>query len=152
MATEELVPTTNYENCGRKKSLTVEQERAVTAFVKTLRNRFFCTCHYIRNELNLPVTPKTINNVLNNAGYYWRSVPRIQGLSKEQLEKRQVFVDAHIDYPPAWWLAHFNMVLDGVTLTMAPMTLSGREKHAAQRLSCNWTREGERLNLSLIHI
>ena len=84
--------------------------------------------------------------MLNKAGYYWRSLPRIQGLSKEQLGKRLVFVNAHIDFPPARWLAHFNMVMDGVPLTMAPETLSGREKHAAQRLTCNWTCEGERLN------
>ena len=118
----------------------------LVCFWSSNRTRFFCTCHYIRNELKLPVTPRTVNNVLNKAGYYWRSLPRIQGLSKEQLGKRLVFVNAHIDFPPARWLAHFNMVMDGVPLTMAPETLSGREKHAAQRLTCNWTCEGERLN------
>ena len=37
------------------------------------------------------------------------------------------------------------MVLDGVTLTMAPPTLSGKQKHAAQRITCNWLKLGERL-------
>ena len=118
----------------------------LVCFWSSNRTRFFCTCHYIRNELKLPFTPRTVNNALNKAGYYWRSLPRIQGLSKEQLGKRLVFVNAHIDFPPARWLAHFNMVMDGVPLTMAPETLSGREKHAAQLLTCNWNCEVERLN------
>ena len=39
-----------------------------------------------------------------------------------------------------------SMVLDGVTLTMAPKPLNGRQKHAAQRLSSMWLQHGERLN------
>ena len=37
------------------------------------------------------------------------------------------------------------MVLDGVTLTMPPKALSGKQKHAAQRITNNWMRQGERL-------
>ena len=35
------------------------------------------------------------------------------------------------------------MVLDGVTLTMPPPTLTGRQKHAAQRITSMWLRKGE---------
>ena len=146
MQPSDIAPKTNYANCGRRKTLTEEQERGIVAFVKEWRSKFFCTCHYIRNELGLQVTPRTINNVLNNAGYYWKAVPRIQGLSREQLAKRKVFVDDHLAYPPSWWEGHLNCVLDGVTLTMPPKTLSGKQKHAAQRITCNWQLPGERLH------
>lgn len=75
--------------------------------------------------------PRTVNNVLNVAGYYWRPVPRLQNLSREHLGKRKDWVDGHIDYPPSWWESRLNLVLDGVTLTMPTKTLHGREKHAA---------------------
>ena len=146
MQPSDIAPKTNYANCGRRKTLTEEQERGIVAFVKEWRSKFFCTCHYIRNELGLQVTPRTINNVLNNAGYYWKAVPRIQGLSREQLAKRKVFVDDHLAYPPSWWEGHLNCVLDGITLTMPPTTLSGKQKHAAQRITCNWQLPGERLH------
>ena len=141
-----ILPQPKYANCGRKKALSENQEAEVIAFVQKWRHKVFCTCHYIRNELRLDVCPKTVNNVLNSAGYYWRPVPRIQGLSAEQLAKRKAFVDEHVDYPPSWWERHLNMVLDGVTLTMPPETLSGRQKHAAQRITCTWVCPGERLD------
>ena len=36
-----------------------------------------------------------------------------------------------------------NLVLDGVTLTMPPAKLTGRQKHAAQRIGHMWLRSGE---------
>ena len=38
-----------------------------------------------------------------------------------------------------------NLVLDGVTLTMAPKSLNARQKHAAQRIDHMWLRAGEKL-------
>ena len=145
MSSNEVVPATKYSNCGRKKALTDEEQERIVKFVKQWRHKCFCTCHYIRNELNLSVTPRTVNNVLDDAGYYWKPVPRIHGLTDEQLQKRKKFVDDHIHHPVSWWESRLNMVLDGVTLTMPPKTLSGREKHAAQRIANNWMRKGERL-------
>ena len=49
-------------------------------------------------------------------------------------------------YSAAWWEANMNLVLDGVTLTMAPKTLTGRVKHAAQRIVHMWMRKGERVD------
>ncbi len=83
MSPSDLVPPTKYNNCGRKKALTEDQEKEIVVFVKKWRAKLLCICHYIRNELGLDVTPKTVNNVLNNAGYYWKLVPRIQGLTNE---------------------------------------------------------------------
>ena len=39
-----------------------------------------------------------------------------------------------------------NLVLDGVTLTMPPASLSGKEKHAAQRILHMWIAPGEKLS------
>ena len=38
-----------------------------------------------------------------------------------------------------------NLVVDGVTLTMAPKSLNARHKHAAQRIDRMWLRTGEKL-------
>ena len=142
----DLLPETKYKNCGRKKSLTEDQEAEIVTFVKKWRHKVFCTCHHIRNELRLSVTPRTINRVLNFAGYYWKVVPRIHGLTTEQLKQRKEFVDAHVHHPSSWWVSRFNMVLDGLTLTMPPKTTSGKQKHAAQRISQLWVCDGERLD------
>ena len=95
MESGEFVPKTKYANCGRKAALTDKEKQDIIAFVKKWRAKYFCTCHYIRNELGLAVTPRTVNNVLNDAGFYWRLVPRIQGLTKEQLEieLRNIFLE-----------------------------------------------------------
>ena len=145
----ELVPKTKYARCGRKPALTEDQRRAVVEFVEQWRHKCFCTCHYIRNALGLTVTPRTVNNVLNNAGFHWKPVPRMQNLSHEQLAKRKQWVDDHVNHPPSWWEQHMGMVLDGVTLTMPPKTLHGRQKHAAQRITMQWMRAGERLDNDL---
>ena len=140
------VPVDNYKNCGRKEALSEEKKLEVVQFVKEWRHKAFCTCRYIRHELKITASTRTINRVLNDAGYYWKTVPKRQGLSKEQLVKREAWVSQYLSRSSAWWLEHGNMVLDGVTLTMAPKPLSGRQKHAAQRLTSMWMRTGEAFN------
>ena len=140
------VPRSKYENCGRTKLLSDDDVAQVVTFVKKWRHKRFCTCQYIKRELKLSASPRTINRALNAAGYFWRKVPKVQGLSPEQLKKRKAFVDAYVDKPAAWWQEHMNMVLDGVTLTVPPKPLSAKQKHAAQRITCVWTCAGERLD------
>ena len=71
------VPQTAYANCGRKRALADVQEHPIVAFVKRWRAKRFCTCEYIAKEFKLDVTPRTVANVLNRHGYYWRSVPKV---------------------------------------------------------------------------
>ncbi len=149
MGKGDVLPKTRYQNCGRSKLLSDDEQKQVVAFVAQWRTKRFCTCRYIRQELKLAASTRTINRVLNDHGYYWRKVPAIQGLTVEQLKKRQAFVEKYKDRPAAWWVERMNLVLDGVTLTMPPRPLSGRLKHAAQRISSMWVREGERLNNDL---
>ena len=125
--------------------LSDEDVGKVVAFVKKWRHKRFCTCAYIKRELRLTASTRTINRALNEAGFFWKRVPKVQGLSKEQLSKRKEFVDVYINKSAAWWQAHMNLVLDGVTLTVPPKPLSAKEKHAAQRLTSMWTCPGERL-------
>ena len=60
-----LVPKTKYDNCGRKKILPDSTEKKIVDFVKKWRHKRFCTCAYIRAELGLTVTARTISNILN---------------------------------------------------------------------------------------
>ena len=90
MAMLDSIPSSNYQNCGRKRKLTRDQEKAVVAFVKRWRSKRFCTCNYIRAQLKLKVHRKTIGNTLNRYGYYWNAVPKVRGLSGEELQKREV--------------------------------------------------------------
>ena len=124
-----------YGNCGRTPSLTANQKSAVVAFVKLWRHKRFCTAAYIIQELRLPCGKRTVHRVLNAAGYHWRPVSKGSKLSESQLEARRSFVDAHIDRPAGWWRQHIGLVLDGVTLTKAPMPMNKREKHAAQAIT-----------------
>ena len=114
-------------------------------FVKKWRHKRFCTSQYIKREMRLQASTRTLCRVLNEHGYYWKPVPKVQGISKEHLAARAEFVNKYANRTPAWWQEHMHMVLDGVTLTMPPKTLSGREKHAAQRLTSMWMCSGERL-------
>ena len=139
----EHTPADNYKNRGRKAVLSEEAKLDIVKFVKEWRHKAFCTCRYIRQELKVTASTRTINRILNDAGYYWKAVPKRQGLSKEQLVKREAWVSQYLSRSSDWWLEHGNMVLDGVTLTMAPKPLSGRQKHAAQRLTSMWMRTGE---------
>ena len=81
MSAEDYLPKSRYANCGRRKELQASDVKKVVGFVKKLRCKRFCTCRYIRRELKLHVSCRTINRVLNDNGFYWRKVPRIQGLS-----------------------------------------------------------------------
>ena len=135
----------NYDKCGRKAALTKAQAREVVKFVKRWRHKRFCTCRYIRSELKLKVSNRTVARVLNQHGFHWRPVPKVRGLSKEDLAARKAFVAKYSGRSPAWWMQHMNMVLDGVTLTIPPKAMSGKQKHAAQRIQHMWMRNGERM-------
>ena len=144
-ATDDLPGRTLYANCGRKAIMTEEQTKAAVAFVQKWRHKRFCTCRYIIQELRLPVTKRTLARVLNKQGFYWKKVPRTMRLDRKDLEKRKAWVEQYELKSPAWWEQNMNLVLDGVTLTMAPKSLNARQKHAAQRIDHMWLRKGEKL-------
>ena len=137
---------TQYANCGRKKALTETQTKEAVAFVQKWRHKRFCTCRYIIQELGLPVTKRTLARALNAAGFHWKKVPRTMRLTDKEMAKRKVWVEKYENMSAAWWQENMNLVLDGVTLTMAPKSLNDREKHAAQRIDHMWLRTGEKLN------
>ena len=141
-----LVPQTKYGKCGRKKSLPVSMEKKIVDFVKKWRHKRFCTCAYVRAELGLTVTTRTISRILNRNGYFWRPVPKVNKLTEADLKKRKDFVTKYGMHSPDWWEHNMNLVLDGVTLTMPPAPLSGKEKHAAQRILHMWIGPGEKVN------
>ena len=145
------MPQSFYAKCGRKKKLSPEQEQAIVDFVATWRNKRFCTLKYIRTALKLKVHKKTIGNVLNRHGYYWRALPKVRGLSDSELAKRKEFVDTYLGKSPGWWQENMNLVLDGVTLTMAPKPLSKRQAHMQQSIKHTWLREGEELDPDCLH-
>ena len=140
------LPQTAYGNCGRKKALTDVEERAIVAFVKQWRAKRFCTCQYIAQELRLPVTARTVGNVLNRHGYFWRRVPKVTPLAARHIAKRKIFVDKYIDRSVAWWKANMSLIIDGVTLTRPPRNLNGRQKHAAQNVAFMWMRSNEKFS------
>ena len=139
------IPTYNYKNCGRKQMLTNEQQQDIVKFVKMWRHKRFCTCRYIVLQLKLDCTPKTIANVLRRHGYRWRALPKVRGLTTEELDKRKAFVDANIDHPPSWWQEHMSLVFDGVTLTKSPNSFNSRQRHMAQSITHNWIKDGEQV-------
>ena len=143
MSAGDLLPQSRYSNCGRRRALSDDDTDRIVDFVKKWRSKRFCTCNYIKHELGLAVAARTVNNVLNEKGYFWRQVPKVHGLSEEQLAKRKEFADRYRSKTPAWWEEHMHMVLDGVTLTMPPKPMSGRQKHAAQRITSMWMCTGE---------
>ena len=140
------MPKTNYGNCGRKKSLPASTERKILEFAKMWRHKRFCTCAYIRAELRLSVTARTISRVLNRNGYFWRPVPKVNKVTEADLKKRKDFVTKFGMHSPDWWERNISLVLDGVTLTMPPASLSGKEKHAAQRILHMWIAPGEKVS------
>ena len=140
-------PVTKYMNSGRRKALTESERRSIISFVEQWRSKRFCTCGYIRRELGLKkVSVRTINRCLNDSGYTWRRVPKVQGLTEAQLKKRKQFVNKFIARNPSWWEKGVAMVLDGVTLTKAPRPLGKRQKHAALRITNMWVKDGEATN------
>ena len=50
---------------GGKYLITPRQEKEVVNFVKMWRNKRFYTCKYIKRELKLEATPRTIAKALN---------------------------------------------------------------------------------------
>ena len=72
------IAVTRYANSGRrygadggKYMLTEKQAAQVVEFVKKWRNKRFCTCPYIKRELKLEATPRTIARALNRTKVYW---------------------------------------------------------------------------------
>ena len=140
------LPETRYANCGRHRALTPEEERGIVAFVKQWRTKRFCTCNYIVREMKLHVTPRTVANVLNRSGYFWKRVPKVTPLESKHIEARKAFVQKYGQKSVAWWRSHMSLIIDGVTLTKAPKGLSARQKHAAQSVGHMWMRQGERMS------
>ena len=121
------VVTNNYENCGRrygedggKHMITPQQEKDLVQFVKKWRNKKFCTCKYIKRELKLEATPRTIARALNRNGYKWCQVSRKSPLTAKQLQQRKVWVKRYLHKSPTWWTQNMHLIFDGVTLTKAP--------------------------------
>ena len=144
-----VVPQLKYANCGRTRELTAARCKEVVDFVKKWRLKRFCTCGYIRQELKLKVHVRTIRRVLNRAGYSWTAVPKQAGFGKESLRTRTEFVAKYGGKSSAWWEENLNLCLDGVTLTMPPKPLSGRQKHAAQAVKHLWMKDGEKFDSRL---
>ena len=94
----------------------------------------------------MDVTPRTVANVLNRNGYYWRRVPKVTPLEANHIAQRKMFVAKYGKHTAAWWKKHMSLIIDGVTLTKAPARLSGRQKHAAQSVGFMWMRRTERLS------
>ena len=91
------IAMTMYHNCGRrygedggKYLITPRQEKEVVNFVMMWRKMRFCTCKYIRRELKLEATPRTIARALNRNGYHWCQVSKKMPLTPKQLEQRIV--------------------------------------------------------------
>ena len=128
----------------RHKLLSLAEAKSVVDFVKQWRAKRFCTSRYIRQELKLKCSLRTIRRTLNAHGYYWRAVPKVQPLTQGQLAKRKAFVERFENRTPDWWQNNSGLVLDGVTLTKAPRSLSTKQKHAAQAIRQMWLRKGEK--------
>ena len=67
-------------------------------------------------------------------------------MTEADLKKRKDFVTKYSMHSPDWWERNMSLVLDGVTLTMPPASLSGKEKHAAQRILHMWIAPGEKVS------
>ena len=63
--------------------ITPRQEKEVVNFVKMWRNKRFCTCRYIKQELKLEATPRTIARALNRNGYHWCQVSKKMPLTHQ---------------------------------------------------------------------
>ena len=121
------VAMTKYHNCGRrygedggKYLITPRQEKEVVNFVKMWRNKRFCTCRYIKQELKLEATPRTIARALNRNGYHWCQVSKKMPLTPKQLEQRKKWVNRFLHKSPTWWTQNIHLTFDGVTLAKPP--------------------------------
>ena len=150
------VAMTKYHNCGRrygedggKYLITPRQEKEVVNFVKMWRNKRFCTCRYIKQELKLEATPRTIARALNRHGYHWCQVSKKMPLTPKQLEQRKKWVNRFLHKSPTWWTQNIHLTFDGVTLTKAPKSLDLRQKHAAQSIRHMWMKKTEKMDHTL---
>ena len=69
------------------------EESRIVNFAKKWRAKRFCTPPYIRAELKLKCSPRTVARCLNRHGYHWRPVLKKLKLKKTELASRKVFVD-----------------------------------------------------------
>ena len=150
------IATTRYENCGRrygedggKYLLTPKQAKEVVQFVQQWRNKRFCTCKYIKRELKIDATPRTIARTLNRNGYHWRQVAKKSPLTAKHLKQRKLWVDRFLHKSPTWWQQNMHLIYDGVTLTKAPKNLDLKQKHAAQSIRHMWMKTQERMDPAL---
>ena len=150
------IASSRYENCGRrygedggKYMITKKQEKEVVRFVQLWRKKRFCTCNYIKRELKLEATGRTIARALNRNDYHWCQVSKKSPLTVKQLQKRKVWVNRFIRKSPTWWKQNMHLIYDGVTLTKAPKNLDSRQKHAAQSIRHMWMKKKEKLDPAL---
>ena len=97
----------------------------------------------------MPVKKSTLARILNGNGFIWRAVPKTMRLTKQEIDKRKVWVQKYGGKPASWWEANMNLVLYGVTLSVPPKASSGLLKHAAQRIGHMWMRKGEQADSAL---
>ena len=83
---------------------------------------------------------------MNRNVFFWRPAPKKATLSDKDLERREAFEKKYGMHTPEWWEANAGLVIDGVTLTVAPTTLPDRHKHAAQRIDHMWMKKGEAMD------
>ena len=118
-------------------------------FVKMWRNKRFCTCRYIKQELKLEAKPRTIARALNRNGYHWCQVSKKMPLTPKQLEQRKKWVNRFLHKSPTWWTQNIHLTFDGVALTKAPKSLDLRQKHAAQSIRHMWMKKTEKMDHTL---
>ena len=150
------VAKTKYKNCGRrygadggKYLLTQQQTEQVVAFVKKWRRKKFCTCWYIKRELKLQATKRTIARALNRNDYHWYPVAKKSFLTAKQMQARKQWVNNYLNRDENWWVQNMDLIFDGVTLTKAPKNLDARQKHAAQSIRHMWMRKTEKMDPAL---
>ena len=97
------VAMTNYKNCGRKRKLSLQEEKNVVEYVRKWRRKLFCTCQHIKKELKLDVGRLTILRILGRHDYHWRHVPRKSPIKPEHLQMKKEFVDKHLHHRSARW-------------------------------------------------
>ena len=69
---------------------------------------------------------------------------KLKGIfQNSELEKRNAFVEEHLHRTASWWEENMILVIDGVTLTMAPKPLGPRQRHMAQSIKHTWMLQGE---------
>ena len=77
-------------------------------------------------------------------------LPKVRGFADAELKQRKLWIDQHVRHSGEWWQKNLNLVLHGVSLTMAPKPLNARQRHAAQGIKHAWMREGEKHDPKLL--